>query len=63
MGTFNQKQIITFQIDNYNRNSNVVKRILGANIAQCHGNICRQCDKKLLQHNIVQCLKCEKYIK
>ena len=62
-GSFHQAQLVTFDIDNYNRNSNMVKRLLGCNRAQSNGYVCKQCDKKLLHHNIVQCSKCRKYIK
>ena len=47
-GSFHQAQIVTFDIANYNCKRNMVKRLLGMNIEQCNGYVCKQCDKKLL---------------
>ena len=47
-GSFHQAKIVTFDIANYNCNSNMVKRLLGMNIEQCSGYVCKQCDKKPL---------------
>ena len=63
-GEHHEKQILGFNIDNYNRDSPMLKRTFGeSNPCISNSKVCKQCHTKLIRHSLVTCSLCKKDIK
>ena len=63
-GEHHEKQILGLDIDNYNRDSPMLKHTFGeSNPGISNSKICKQCHTKLTRHSLVTCSLCKKDIK